>query len=117
MKMRNQKQIPLGWALDSEGHMTTEPQEAYSLMPMGGSEITSGFKGYGLSAMVDICCGVLGGANYSKKIRKWSTTGSYDEANLAQCFIALDPECFAPGFSHRLSEMHTILRNLTPVSC
>jgi LDH2 family malate/lactate/ureidoglycolate dehydrogenase len=65
--------------------------------------------------MIEICCGILGGANYSKKIRKWSTIGSYDEANLGQCFVALNPECFAPGFSQRLTEMHAILRSLTPV--
>ena len=42
--------------------------------------------------------------------------GSDAEADLGQFFIAIDPSCFAPGFTGRLSEMNDILRNLTPVS-
>jgi LDH2 family malate/lactate/ureidoglycolate dehydrogenase len=52
MKMRKNSEIPLGWALDNEGHMTTDPEQTHSLMPMGGSEVTSGFKGYGLRCVL-----------------------------------------------------------------
>ncbi|MCR4442812.1 MAG: Ldh family oxidoreductase, partial [Peptococcaceae bacterium] len=47
--------IPLGWALDSEGKPTTDPQKALagSLEPIGG------VKGSGLSLVIDILCGVL----------------------------------------------------------
>lgn len=31
------------------------------LYPLGGSELTSGYKGYGLGAMVELFCGILGG--------------------------------------------------------
>lgn len=37
---------------------------------------TGGYKGYGLSAMVEILCGVLAGAHYGPHIRKWKTTNS-----------------------------------------
>jgi LDH2 family malate/lactate/ureidoglycolate dehydrogenase len=50
--------------------------------PIGGAEITSGFKGYGLGAVVDICCGVLAGANFSTRVRKWTHQGADSEANL-----------------------------------
>jgi LDH2 family malate/lactate/ureidoglycolate dehydrogenase len=30
-------------------------------MPLGGSEITSGYKGYGLGLLVETFCGVLAG--------------------------------------------------------
>jgi LDH2 family malate/lactate/ureidoglycolate dehydrogenase len=65
--------------------------------------------------MVEVLCGVLAGSNFSTKVRKWTHSGADSEANLGQFFMALDPKCFAPGFTGRMSEMNEILRNLTPV--
>lgn len=56
--------IPEGWAQDEHGRVTTDPQVAYDagcLMPLGGAEITSGYKGTGLGLMVETVCGVLSG--------------------------------------------------------
>lgn len=36
-------------------------------------------------------------------------------ANLGQCFIAINPACFAPDFPLRMSDMMGLLRNLDPV--
>ena len=33
-----------------------------------------------------------------------------------QCFIAIDPDAFAPGFSDRMTELMAICRGLEPVS-
>lgn len=33
-----------------------------------------------------------------------------------QCFVAINPENFAPGFSDRMSDLLSIHRNLNPVS-
>jgi LDH2 family malate/lactate/ureidoglycolate dehydrogenase len=69
-------------------------------MPLGGDEINSGYKGYGLAMMVELLCGLMSGSKYAQNIRHWT---SYSEvADLGQCFIAVDPECFAPGLSDRL---------------
>jgi LDH2 family malate/lactate/ureidoglycolate dehydrogenase len=38
------------------------------------------------------------------------------KANLGQCFIAVDPECFASGFETRLSDLMSHLRHMEPVS-
>lgn len=118
IQRRKGAEVPLGWANDTKGNLTTNADVAFEsgcLAPLGGSEITSGFKGYGLGAMVEVLCGVLAGANFSTKVRKWTHSGSDSEADLGQFFMALDPKCFAPGFTGRLSEMNDILRNLTPV--
>lgn len=72
-------------------------------------------KGYGLAAMVEVLTGILSGAHYASNIRKWSLDGSNDAANLGQVFIAVDPNCFAPGFEDRMTDMNGILRNLPPV--
>lgn len=37
--------------------------ETGRLLPLGGSEETSGYKGYGLSAMVEVFCSGLSGKN------------------------------------------------------
>jgi LDH2 family malate/lactate/ureidoglycolate dehydrogenase len=55
---------------------------------------------------------VLGG-HYGPYIHPVFTTET--EANLAQCFVAIDPCFFAPGFQERLTDLTTILRNLEPV--
>lgn len=118
IQRRKGAEVPLGWAHDTQGNMTTNADLAFtssSLAPLGGNEITSGFKGYGLGAMVEVLCGILAGANFSTKVRKWTHAGSDSEANLGQFFMAIDPKCFAPGFTGRMSELNDILRNLTPI--
>ncbi|KAK5642467.1 hypothetical protein RI129_008634 [Pyrocoelia pectoralis] len=108
--------IPEGWAQDHEGKITTDANVAYDaglLMPLGGSEVHSGYKGFGLGMLVEIFCGILAGSNYGTNIRKWGN--SIDKANLGQCFIAVDPKCFAPGFEDRMSDLMDTIRNCEPV--
>lgn len=48
IQRRKQQPIPDGWALDENGIMTTDANVAYDvqkLLPLGGSETTSGYKG------------------------------------------------------------------------
>lgn len=117
---RKGEPIPAGWAQGPNGEITTDAKVAFEtncLMPLGGTEITSGYKGYGLSAMVEVLCGISADADFATKLRKWSLKGTHEnDANLGHVFIAVDPECFAPGFTDRMSEMNGILRDLTPVS-
>lgn len=63
MQRRKNEPIPSGWALDSTGKITNDANEAMSgaLMPLGGEERNSGYKGYGLAMMVEIFCGLLSG--------------------------------------------------------
>lgn len=102
-----------GWALDADGKITTDPMKAVSNTPLGGDEAHSGYKGFGLSVMVEILGSILADANYSYKVRKWGTGNS--EANLGHFFMALDPNVFAPCFQERLSDLLNYLRCLTPV--
>lgn len=119
IQRRKNEPLPSGWAQDPNGNPTTDANVGFEtgcLMPLGGSELTSGYKGYGLGAMVELFCGVSAGANFSTKVRKWTHMGADSEADLGQCFVAIDPESFAPGFSDRLSEMNQILRGMPTVS-
>lgn len=54
------------------------------------------------------------GSRYGTNIRSWGTHMT-DNADLGQCFIALDPSCFAPGFEVRMSDIMDTIRHMTPV--
>lgn len=43
-------------------------------MPLGGPELSSGYKGYGLAMLVEIFCGILAGAEFGPRIRLWKDT-------------------------------------------
>ncbi|KAF5303725.1 hypothetical protein FQR65_LT00869 [Abscondita terminalis] len=116
MHKRRNEPIPHGWAQDKNGRSITDPFEAYDagfLMPLGGLESNSGYKGYGLAMLVEIFCGILSGSNYGPNIEKWGSTNQI--ANLGQCFVAIDPKCFAPGFESRMSDLMYNLRKIEPV--
>ena len=55
-----------GWALGKDGKPTTDSKEAFfegkGLMPLGGEEINSGYKGYGLGMLVELLCGLMSGS-------------------------------------------------------
>uniref|UniRef100_A0A336KKY3 CSON011745 protein n=1 Tax=Culicoides sonorensis TaxID=179676 RepID=A0A336KKY3_CULSO len=118
IQRRKQLPIPEGWAQDPEGHPTTDAELGFKtgcLMPLGGSELTSGYKGYGLGALVEVLCGISAGSNFGPHIRKWTHAGADSEANLGQVFVAVDPNCFAPGFTDRMTTLNKDLRGMEPV--
>lgn len=119
IQKRKGEPLPSGWALDQQGNVTTDATVAFEAarsLPLGGEEITSGYKGYGLASMVEIFCSVMSGSAMSPNLRKWSLDNLDYEANLGQVFIAVDPKCFAPGFEGRMSELNQTLRTLPSVS-
>ena len=57
--------------------ITDDPHEVLDgggLLPLGGGELTSGYKGYGLAMMVEIFCGILSGAEFGTRIKHWKDT-------------------------------------------
>lgn len=87
----NQKDepIPEGWALDAEGHPTTDAKAALAgtMVPLGDA------KGTALALMVELLCAGLTGANYA-----FEQTSFFDAEGAApgtgQLLIAIDPETF-----------------------
>jgi LDH2 family malate/lactate/ureidoglycolate dehydrogenase len=110
---RRHEQLQPGWATDAEGRPTTDPAAAFegALLPLGGIEDTGGHKGYGLTLLVDILTGVLGGSTAAPLIAPlFSTEGG--ESDLGQLFIAIDPDAIdEPGaFERRLEAELDLLR-------
>ncbi|XP_041984863.1 (2R)-3-sulfolactate dehydrogenase (NADP(+))-like [Aricia agestis] len=110
--------VPPGWALGPDGKLATDPQVAFDtsrLLPLGGFEETSGYKGFGLSTMVEVLCSGLSGSNATHNVPPW-THNQTESPNMGQCFIAVDPERFAPGFTTRVADCLHHYRNLEPVN-
>ncbi|XP_050023217.1 uncharacterized oxidoreductase YjmC [Dermacentor andersoni] len=117
MQHRKGEQIPSGWAINGQGEVTNKPEEVMSdgaLLPLGGTIETSGYKGYGLAMMVDLFCGVLSSAHYGNNIRSWLNVT--DPADLGQCFVAINPAAFAPGFEGRMQDLMNTARSQEPAT-
>lgn len=87
------KSIPYGWLLDTEGNPTTDPHDydlGGALVPFGGH------KGYGLSVMVESLAGLLSGAAMLSDIHAWNKNPD-QSGNVGHIFIALDPAKLNPG--------------------
>lgn len=85
------QQIPLGWAVDKHGNPTTDPEAALegAVLPVGGA------KGYGISLMIDILCGVLTGAGFGRYVNNMYENW-VDPQNVGHVFIAVDISRFMP---------------------
>ena len=105
--MANGEKLQEGWAVDKDGHPTTDPVEAIKgfVLPMAG------FKGYGIAMAIDILSGFLSGAAYLNKVNKfYSQNGG--GMNVGQMFIAIDPKQVYDGdFEADMDEYINILRS------
>ncbi len=85
LAMLNGKDIPVGWATDSEGKDTTSPAEALKgmLLPAAGP------KGFGLAVAIDLLCGAISGGSLSTSVRPLYGTLS-DFYDCAHTFMVID---------------------------
>ncbi|KAJ8717397.1 hypothetical protein PYW08_005796 [Mythimna loreyi] len=113
-QFNKEEPLPPGWALGPDGKPTTDPKAALTagkLMPLGGEERTSGYKGYALSAMVEMFTSGLSGSKMTHQIRNWALD-LQDPLSLGQSFAAINPDFFAPGFKDRVTDCLSFWRNL-----
>ena len=50
------REIPEGWGVDAQGQTTTDPNDVFAAVPLGG------YKGYALAVLVEVLSGVLSGS-------------------------------------------------------
>lgn len=108
---RDGRSIPLGWALDRDGHPTTDPNaalEGVKLLPLGGTKDGGAHKGYGLATWVDIFCGALSGYGF--------TGPPGEEENVSHFFGAWRVDAFMPvsEFKHLMDGRMRDLRSTMP---
>jgi len=83
---RENKALPLGWAVDTKGKETADAhslledmlfQRGGGLLPLGGEgELFSGYKGYGLAVLVDIMTAITSGGVFGKSVMDSEATSA-----------------------------------------
>lgn len=108
------RKIPKTWALDDAGVPTDDPNAAARgglIQPFGG------YKGYGLSLLIDILTGVLSGGGFSTRVRTL-----YQElerpSQVAHTCAALRIDAFTPlpEFHRRMEEIIGLMRSCPPAA-
>jgi uncharacterized oxidoreductase len=77
------QQVPEGWIVDKNGDPATDPASYYdggAILPLGGDQ---GHKGFGLSFMVEVLCGLLTGLGYGV-----AKDGRHNDGNFIGVFDA-----------------------------
>ncbi len=101
--------VPLGWLLDKDGNPSTNPKDLRAggaVLPLGGNE---GYKGYGLSAMIEIFSGILPGLGFGV-----DPSGKHNDGVFIAAF---DVEAFRPleTFKQEVTDFANYLKS-TPVA-
>lgn len=86
--LRRGQPIPQGWALDKDGHPTTDAAAAMQgvMLPFGGH------KGYGIGILVDLLTGALSGTTIGKSVEQ--SNPDPEVGGQAFFFLAIDPSFF-----------------------
>ena len=102
--------IPEGWGVDGQGTDTTDPDAFAALHPIGG------YKGFGLSMMVDVLCSLLTGMPFGRHISRMYGDPMENNRHLGHFFMALRVDCFAPAgeFQRRMGDMMDEVRSEPP---
>ncbi len=106
------KPLESGWAADADGNETLDPSKFSSLFPLGG------YKGYGLSLMVEILCSALTGMEFGPHILPFLTESDKRYRNLGHFFLAIDISKFQDitAFKKRMKQMADSLRSSPPAN-
>ncbi len=83
------KTIPPDWAIDIHGRPTTDPKAALQgfLLPVGG------YKGYGITLMMDLLTGVLANSAYGPRVQGMDIIEAI--GGVGHTFIAIEVAAFA----------------------
>ena len=103
--------IPAGWGINASGELTLEPGEVLdggALLPLGGPAELRGYKGYGLSLLVDLLSGVLAGAAFGNRVGHPAEQGT---ADVGHFFAAIKIENFRPVEDFK-ADMDEYIRSL-----
>src|SRR5213075_1229474 len=100
---QEKRKIPTTWALDKNGVPTDDPNAAAHqglIQPFGG------YKGYGLSLLLDILTGVLSGGAFSQQVRTLYQQVD-TPAQIAHTCAAIRIEAFMPltDFRQRMDDI------------
>ncbi|WP_329223317.1 Ldh family oxidoreductase [Streptomyces sp. NBC_01485] len=99
-----------GWATDADGRLTTDPQDAYALSPLGG------YKGQGLAMVATLLGAVLTGSPADWHLEHIGASAPGRSRQVGHFLICLDPAAFAgaESFAASFSDLVTTTRQSRP---
>lgn len=101
------KPLPDGWALNSDGKPTNDPDEAI----VGLMQPMAGFKGYAIAMLIDIISGVLSGSAYLNKVGRFYGENN-SSMNVGFFMTVISPEIICgEEYEDRISDFVELLRN------
>ncbi len=92
-------QIPKGWAVDSDGQPTTDPQAA-----LAGSMLSAGgYKGWGFGLMAELLAAGMTGSLASQDVKSLKAPRG-PAHDLGQYYLLMDPDV-SPAFFDRVQQL------------
>lgn len=107
--------IPKEWAYDKDGVPTTDPAQAVTLSPLGGTPEGRNQKGYGLAVAVDCFTAMLSGGTWSMRMPPRGV-GTHPHPGTCHCFMAWRIDAFTDPATYRaqMDDMMATLRATPP---
>jgi (2R)-3-sulfolactate dehydrogenase (NADP+) len=94
------EKIPLGWAVDSDGNPTTDPDAALK----GALVSAGGHKGWGIGLMVEVMAAAMTGSVNSLDVSGLKLADGPPHG-LGQFYVLLDPGTYTEAFGERLARL------------
>ena len=94
------QKIPLGWAVDSDGQPTTDPEAALK----GALVSAGGYKGWGFGLMAEVMAACLTGSVNSLDVKGLKLPDGPPH-DLGQFYILLDPGTHTAAFADRFERL------------
>ncbi len=102
--MKKGEKVPPDWALDPDGHVTTDAARAFAgiLLPLS-------YKGYGMAVVIDMLAGVLSGSGFGRMVDTPDRHPSVGSNFMAIKIDALcDPEEFTEHVDSLIDEIRDV---------
>ena len=107
LAIEKEEKIPFGWATDRDGRPTDDPSAGFAgfLLPVGGH------KGFGLSLMIDLLCGVLSGGAFQHHLKSMYAAPE-QPSGTCHLMIAIDPSVYLgrEAFLDRMEELYRTIK-------
>lgn len=102
---KNGEKIPLGWAVDSNGCETTDPNEALkgTMLPIGG------YKGFGISLCIDILAGMMTNSAFGGAVKNLNNPN--DKSRYGHMIMTINPDFFLSKEEYS-EKMEILIKNV-----
>jgi len=113
LQLREENSLaPNGVGVNQMGFETNDPNQIFNLLPVGG------YKGYGLSLIVEILCALLTGMPFGPHITRMYDSPINEKRNIGHFFMAMRINAFIELklFKKRMKQLADELRAESPVN-